>query len=62
MSNPGQYLNYQYLVYNNPQVNIAYPSLATNQPEEPRTHEISNQDELNSIVQYIKNLKDPEKR
>ena len=60
MSNPGQFLNYQYLIYNNSQ--SGYPSLSANPQEEPQTSPLTNQEELNSIVQYIKNLKDPEKR
>jgi len=62
MSNPGQFVNYQYLMYNTPQTNVAYPSLATTQQEEQPPVEINNKEELNNIVQYIKNLKDPEKR
>jgi len=61
MSNPGQYVNYQYLMYNNPQVNLTYPSLSSTTQEDPATL-LHNQEELNNIVQYIKNLKDPEKR
>ena len=62
MSNPGQYLNYQYLMYNNNQMNLGYPSLSTNPQDEPQPLEVNNQEELNNIVQYIKNLKEPEKR
>jgi hypothetical protein len=41
--------------------NINYPSLT--QAEESNTAaEVNNQEELSNIVQYIKNLKDPEKR
>ena len=32
MSNPNQFMNYQYLVYPNPQINANYPSLT--QPED----------------------------
>jgi len=58
MSNPGQYMNYQYLMYPNTQINMNYPSLT--QVEDP-THvpEANDKEELNNIVQYIKNLKDP---
>lgn len=61
MTNPGQYMNYQYLMYPNTQINMNYPSLTQN--EDP-THppETNDKEELNNIVQYIKNLKDPEKR
>jgi hypothetical protein len=59
MSNPGPYMNYQYLVYPNQQINANYPSLT--QPEEGAVvHEVTNDtEELNNIVHYIKNLKDP---
>lgn len=61
MSNPGQYMNYQYLVYPSQQINMNYPSLT--QPEEGQhPPEVNDTEELNNIVQYIKNLKDPEKR
>jgi hypothetical protein len=54
-------MNYQYLVYPNQQINANYPSLT--QPEENSHHvEVNDTEELNNIVQYIKNLKDPEKR
>jgi hypothetical protein len=43
MSNPGQFMNYQYLMYNNPQANIAYQSLATSQQDEPQPQEVNNQ-------------------
>ena len=59
MSNP--YSNYQYLMYPSQQINANYPSLTQN--EEPaQKPEASGQEELTNIVQYIKNLKDPEKR
>jgi hypothetical protein len=61
MSNPGQYVNYQYLMYPNTQINMNYPSLT--QAEDPsHVPETNDKEELNNIVQYIKNLKDPEKR
>ena len=51
-------MNYQYLVYPNQQINANYPSLT--QPEEGQPHhEVNDTEELNNIVQYIKNLKDP---
>lgn len=43
MTNPGQYLNYQYLMYNNSQMNLGYPSLSTNPQEEPQPLEVNNQ-------------------
>ena len=52
------YMNYQYLVNNSQQLNVNYPSLT--QPEEGQQHtEVNDTEELNHIVQYIKNLKDP---
>ena len=63
MTNPSvPYLNYQYLMYSNPaQLNTGYPSLT--QAEEGHTQsDINDKEELANIVQYIKNLKDPEKR
>lgn len=62
MTTPGQYMNYQYLMYPNQQMNLNYPSLAINPTEENPHIEVNDQEELNNIVQYIKNLKDPEKR
>lgn len=60
-SNPGQYMNYQYLVYPSQQINMNYPSLT--QPEEGQSvPEVNDTEELNNIIQYIKHLKDPEKR
>lgn len=56
-SNSGQY--YQYLMFNNPQANLNYPSLSSNSQEEAPSILPNNQEELNNIVQYIKNLKDP---
>lgn len=54
-------MNYQYLVYPTQQINMNYPSLT--QPEEGQhPPEVNDTEELNNIVQYIKNLKDPEKR
>lgn len=61
MSNPGQYMNYQYLIYPNQQINMNYPSL-TQAEEGPPPPEASDREELANIVSYIKNLKDPEKR
>jgi hypothetical protein len=49
-------------MYNNNQMNLTYPSLSSNPQDEQQPHEVNNQEELNNIVQYIKNLKDPEKR
>lgn len=59
MSNPGQYMNYQYLMYPTQQINMNYPSLT--QPEEGQApyQDLNDTEELNNIVQYIKNLKDP---
>lgn len=52
------YMNYSYLVNPNQQLNANYPSLT--QPEEGQPHvEVNDTEELNNIVQYIKNLKDP---
>lgn len=59
MSNP--YSNYQYLMYPNQQMNMNYPSLTQNEDPNPPL-ELNDQEELTNIVQYIKNLKDPEKR
>lgn len=51
-------MNYQYLVYPSQQINMNYPSLT--QPEEGQhPPEVNDTDELNNIVNYIKNLKDP---
>ena len=58
MSNP--YANYQYLMYPNQQ-NLNYPSLTHNEDSSPVAG-VNDQEELNNIVQYIKNLKDPQKR
>jgi hypothetical protein len=43
MTNPGQYINYQYLMYPNQQINMNYPSLALNQPDETQHHEVNDQ-------------------
>jgi cytochrome c1 len=55
------YSNYQYLMYPSQQVNANYPSLTQND-QPPPLPEPSDQEELAAIVQYIKQLKDPEKR
>jgi hypothetical protein len=59
MSNP--YANYQYLMYPNQQANLNYPSLTHSEDNTPPA-EVNDQEELNNIVHYIKNLKDPQKR
>ena len=54
-----QYGNYPpYLVYNNQQINMNYPSLTQNE-ENSVPAEVNDQEELSNIVQYIKHLKDP---
>ena len=55
------FTNYQYLMYPNQQVNSNYPSLTKSEEVNPSNH-ANDQEELKNIVQYIKNLKDPEKR
>lgn len=55
------YSNYQYLMYPNQQVNLNYPSLTQNDDKLSST-ELTDQEELTNIVQYIKNLKDHDKR
>lgn len=52
------YTNYQYLMYPN---NANYPSLTQAEESNPAA-EVNNQEELANIVQYIKNLKDADKR
>lgn len=59
MSNP--FTNYQYLMYPSQQINTNYPSLTQTQETTPPP-EANDKEELASIVQYIKNLKDVEKR
>jgi CCR4-NOT transcription complex subunit 9 len=48
-------------MYPNQQNNLNYPSLTHNEDNNPPP-EANDQEELNNIVQYIKNLKDPLKR
>lgn len=60
MSNP--YTYYQNLLYPPGQpISMNFPTLTQNE-QNPLPAEINDQEELNNIVQYIKNLKDPEKR
>lgn len=59
MANP--FTNYQYLMYPNQQVNNNYPSLTKTEEINPSNH-ANDQEELKNIVQYIKNLKDLDKR
>lgn len=61
MSNPTQFANYQYLVIPTQQINVNYPSLTQAEDGQPLP-EGNEAEELSNIVQYIKNLKDPEKR
>ncbi len=48
-------------MYSNQQVNSNYPSLTRPEEVNPNTHS-NDQEELKNIVQYIKNLKDLDKR
>jgi len=57
MNNPGQFMNYQYLMYPNQQINMNYPSL-TQADDTSHPVETNDKEELNNIVIYIKNLKD----
>lgn len=55
------FTNYQYLMYPNQQVNTNYPSLTKTEENNSNVHP-NDQEELKNIVQYIKNLKDLDKR